>query len=343
MLARLTGLAALVNPVAPTEVGSLRKSYGLLAEARTTDCMAIHSMDGLRHAALKKNNMSLIAFLTMDSLEGFVSYDYLVRDILQQRGVRVDEVSWRDPHADWNQYDLVVIRSPWDYQQSCSQFLDVLARIDASRANLQNPLEVVRWNVQKTYLRDLQNSGVTIVPTTWLQSPKVADLTNLFQQLKADQVVVKPFIGAGATDTFWLNSDSSPELLRSIETLYQGRLALAQPFVESVLSYGEISLTFFGGEYSHTVLKTPKMGDFRVQEEHGGIIQRIDPDPEIISFARRSLAAVQADLLYARVDLVFLENQQPAMMELELIEPSLYLSYDEASPRRFADAIAARL
>ncbi len=332
-----------MNPVAPTDVGSLRQSYGLLAEASTTDCMAIHSMDGLRHAALKKNNMSLIAFLTMDSLEGFVSYDYLVRDILQQRGVRVDEVSWRDPHADWDQYDLVVIRSPWDYQQSCSQFLDVLARIDASGANLQNPLEVVRWNVQKTYLRDLQNSGVTIVPTTWLQSPKVADLTNLFQQLKADQVVVKPFIGAGATDTFWLNSDSSTELLRSIETLYRGRLALAQPFVESVLSYGEISLTFFGGEYSHTVLKTPKTGDFRVQEEHGGIIQRIDPDPEIISFARRSLAAVQADLLYARVDLVFLENQQPAIMELELIEPSLYLSYDEASPRRFADAIAARL
>lgn len=287
--------------------------------------------------------MSRIAFLTMDSLEGFVSYDYLVRDILRQRGLRVDEISWRDPNADWDAYDLVVIRSPWDYQQSCSQFLDVLARIDASRANLQNPLTVVRWNVEKTYLRDLQDSGVTIVPTAWLQSPKVADLTNLFQQLKADQVVVKPFIGAGATDTFWLNSDSSLELLQSIETLYQGRLALAQPFIESVLSYGEISLTFFGGTYSHTVLKTPKSGDFRVQEEHGGIIQRIDPAPDVVSFARRSLAAVQSDLLYARVDLVFLENQQPAIMELELIEPSLYLTYDDKSPQRFADAIESKL
>ncbi|MFO0999488.1 MAG: hypothetical protein U0936_04070 [Planctomycetaceae bacterium] len=305
--------------------------------------MAIKSPDGLRHAALKKDNMSRIAFLTMDSLEGFVSYDYLVRDILQQRGVRVDEVSWRNPQADWDQYDLVVIRSPWDYQQSCSQFLNVLARIDASRANLQNPLKVVRWNVEKTYLRDLQDSGVTIVPTAWLQSPKVADLTNLFQQLNADQVVVKPFIGAGATDTFWLNSESSPELLQSIEALYQGRLALAQPFIESVLSYGEISLTFFGGEYSHTVLKTPRTGDFRVQEEHGGVIQRIDPDPEIIAFARRSLAAVESELLYARVDLVFLPNQQPAIMELELIEPSLYLSYDDESPNRFADAIEAML
>ena len=255
----------------------------------------------------------------------------------------MDEVSWRDPRADWDQYELVVIRSPWDYQQSCSQFLDVLALIDASRANLQNPLKVVRWNVEKTYLRDLQDSGVTIVPTAWLQSPQVADLTNLFQQLKADQVVVKPFIGAGATDTFWLNSNSSLELLQSIETLYQGRLALAQPFIESVLSYGEISLTFFGGEYSHTVLKTPKSGDFRVQEEHGGIIQPIDPGPEVIAFARRSLAAVQSDLLYARVDLVFLENQQPAIMELELIEPSLYLSYDDESPKRFAGAVEARL
>ena len=127
--------------------------------------------------------MSRIAFLTMDSLDGFVSYDYLVRDILRQRGLRVDEVSWKNPHADWDQYDLVVIRSPWDYQQSCSQFLDVLALIDASRANLQNPLKVVRWNVEKTYLRDLQDSGVTIVPTAWLQSPRVDDLTNLFHQL----------------------------------------------------------------------------------------------------------------------------------------------------------------
>ena len=287
--------------------------------------------------------MSRIAFLTMDSLDGFFSYDYLVRDILQQRGVHVDEVSWRDPNADWDAYDLVVIRSPWDYQQSCSQFLDVLARIDASRANLQNPLKVVRWNVEKTYLRDLQDSGVTIVPTAWLHNPTVADLSHLFQQLNADQVVVKPFIGAGATDTFWLNSESSPELLQSIAALYQGRLALAQPFIESVLSYGEISLTFFGGEYSHTVLKTPKTGDFRVQEEHGGIIQCIDPDPEIIAFARQSLAAVQSDLLYARVDLVFLENQQPAIMELELIEPSLYLSYDDKSPQRFADAIGSKL
>lgn len=99
--------------------------------------------------------------------------------------------------ANWDEYDLVVIRSPWDYQQSYSQFLDVLAGIEASRANLQNPLKVVQWNVEKTYLRDLQDSGVTIVPTAWLQSPQVADLTNLFQELKADQVVVKPYIGAG--------------------------------------------------------------------------------------------------------------------------------------------------
>lgn len=114
---------------------------------------------------------------------------------------------------------------------------------------------------------------------------------------------------------------------------------LAQPFVKSVTTSGEISLIFFAGEYSHSVLKTPKPGDFRVQEEHGGQIQSFEPDREIIEFAIRTLRSVPGDTLYARVDVVLLSNDQPALMEVELIEPSLYLSYNRQSPKRFADVI----
>jgi glutathione synthase/RimK-type ligase-like ATP-grasp enzyme len=283
--------------------------------------------------------MAKIAFLTMDSLQGFVAYDSLVRDILLQRGILVDEVSWRARNIDWNRYDMVVIRSPWDYQQAPDDFLAVLTTIEASRASLQNSLEIVRWNVQKTYLRLLEDAGVTIVPTQWLNSPSITELRSLFESLGSEEIVVKPVVGANADNAFWLRPDSPAELFRAAATVFQGGIALAQPFVHSVTSYGEVSLTFFNGEYSHSVLKTPKSGDFRVQEEHGGQIQSIEPSPELIEFARGSLSPVPGETLYARADLVYLEDGRPAIMELELIEPSLYVSFDSGAPGRFADVI----
>ncbi len=283
--------------------------------------------------------MSRIAFLTMDSLAEFVSYDELVADCLEARGIQVDNVSWRSRTVKWDAYEMVIIRSPWDYQQAADDFITVLESIDASAAVLWNPLEVVRWNVRKTYLQELQDRGITIVPTQFVQSPTVSQMRGMFEVFASDQIVIKPVVGANANDTFWLRQDSSAAELQQIEALYSRRLALLQPFIPSVTEYGETSLIFFGGEYSHSVLKTPQTGDFRVQEEHGSRIQSIVPNPALIEFSQRVLAPIPQRTLYARVDLVELPNGQPAVMELELIEPSLYLSYDADSAARFADVI----
>lgn len=283
--------------------------------------------------------MSRIAFLTMDSLDGFVSYDALVADILAARGIIVENVSWRSSTANWGDYDTVIIRSPWDYQHSVDEFMAVLEDIEASSAVLWNPIEIVRWNVRKTYLQQLHDQGIVIVPTQFVQSPSESDIRSMFETLESDQIVIKPVVGANANDTFWLRPDSSGDLLQQIETLYHGRLALLQPFIQSVVEYGETSHIFFDGQHSHSVLKTPKAGDFRVQEEHGSRIQPIQPDSAIIECATRALQPVPQQTLYGRVDLVELPNGQQAVMELELIEPSLYLTYDTDSAERFADAI----
>ena len=283
--------------------------------------------------------MSRIAFLTMDSLEDFVSYDALVSDCLESRGIKVDNVSWRSPTVNWNDYDMVIIRSPWDYQQAADEFMTVMEAIDASSAVLWNPIDVVRWNVRKTYLQELHDCGITIVPTQFVQSPTDSQIRGMFEVFETDQIIIKPVVGANANDTFWLRPDSSASDLQQIELLYSGRLALLQPFIPSVIEYGETSLIFFDGEHSHSVLKTPKAGDFRVQEEHGSRIQSIAPDSALIEFSRRALAPIPQRTLYSRVDLVNLPNGQPAVMELELIEPSLYLCYDADSATRFADAI----
>jgi len=283
--------------------------------------------------------MKPLAFLTMDSLDDFVSYDSLVADCLEARGVEVANVSWRSRTVKWDDYEMVIIRSPWDYQLATDEFMAVLEAIDASTAVLWNPIEVVRWNVRKTYLQELHDRGITIVPTQFVQSPTDSQIRSMFEAFESDQVVIKPVVGANANDTFWLGPDSSATELQQIELLFSGRLALLQPFIPSVIEYGETSLVFFDGQYSHCVLKTPKAGDFRVQEEHGSRIQSIAPDPALIEFSRRALVPIPQRILYGRVDLVTLPNGQPAVMELELIEPSLYLSYDADSAARFADAI----
>ena len=283
--------------------------------------------------------MKPVAFLTMDSLDDFVSYDALVADCLADCGVEVDNVSWRSRTVNWDDYEMVIIRSPWDYQQAEDEFMTVLEAIDASTAVLWNPIDVVRWNVRKTYLQELHDRGITIVPTQFVQSPTESQIRGIFEVFESDQIVIKPVVGANANDTFWLRPDSSALELQQIEALYDGRLALLQPFIPSVIEYGETSLMFFDGEYSHSVLKTPKAGDFRVQEEYGSRIQSIVPDPALIEFSQRALEPIPQRILYGRVDLVELPNGQPAVMELELIEPSLYLSYDADSAARFADAI----
>jgi hypothetical protein len=283
--------------------------------------------------------MRPIAFLTMDSLEGFVAYDHLAFEPLARRGWRVEEISWRRKNVLWNDYELVVIRSPWDYQQDPAAFLEVLHEIDASRARLLNDLRTVRWNIHKTYLRDLRDRGIHIVPTRWLNRLDADSLSRLFAEFDSRRIVVKPVVGANADDTFLLDARATGEAYTAALAAFSHCELMAQPFVESVISAGEYSLFYFGGEYSHSVLKTPKSLDFRVQEEHGGIIRSVQPAEDLVAAASRVMCVLDVPTLYARVDLVRLPDGCPALMELELIEPSLYFPYDQRAPERFADAV----
>jgi glutathione synthase/RimK-type ligase-like ATP-grasp enzyme len=215
----------------------------------------------------------------------------------------------------------------------------VLLRIDQSRARLENPLDVVRWNLKKTYLRDLHERGVPIVPTRWLPGLDDETLAALHDELGVEEIVVKPVVGANADDTFRLRAAAPRVETQAARNAFRGRELMVQPFVDAVVEVGEYSLFYFGDEYSHCVLKTPRAGDFRVQEEHGGLIRTVTPDTDLVEAGAKTLAAVGQTLLYARVDLVRLPDGRPALMELELIEPSLYFAFDPASPRRFSEAL----
>ncbi len=272
----------------------------------------------------------------MDNLDNFESYDHLLVEPFARYGWQTEFVSWRNARADWNDYDVVIIRSPWDYHKEPDLFLKVLEEIDRSSARLENSLELVLWNINKTYLRDLTARGIDIVPTLWRDTFGADEFPELFDELETRELVIKPVISAGADNTFRVMRDSGPATIKKLETTFSDRPFMVQPFINNIVEEGEFSLFFFGGEYSHTILKTPKEKDFRVQEEHGGTLTKAEPPRELLTHAQAVMESVQPQPLYARVDSVRTGSGTFALMELELIEPSLYFNMDPDSPERFA-------
>ena len=284
--------------------------------------------------------MTRLAYLSMDSLADFECYDYLTIEPLRSLGYEVSEVSWR---ADirWDDFDAVIIRSPWDYQDAPEQFMSVLRAIEQSSARLVNPLSVVEWNINKAYLRDLQNAGADIVPTLWSMDLQMAELEHAVSHFGSDELIVKPAVSANADDTFRIPSAQVAEFFASHGPLFCNRECLIQPFLSSVLEEGEFSLFYFNGELSHCILKTPAQGDFRVQEEHGGRLRLIEsPEAQLLQAGARVVDSLPQKLLYGRLDFVR-HGDAFLLMEAELIEPSLYFNMDPTSPERFARAVQA--
>lgn len=286
--------------------------------------------------------MQRCAFLTMDSLAGYISEgDEMAYAPLHTLGWDVVAVPWRRPGIDWGSFDAVIIRTTWDYHEAPEAFISVLQQVKQSGAPLENALDLVIWNMNKTYLRDLELRGIPIVPTIWSSDIGPVNQKRILQRLGTDEVVLKPVIGASAYHTYRLMRGS--ELWAEAAAAFEHRGYLAQPFMASVVQEGEYSLFFFGGEYSHAVLKTPQSQDFRVQEEHGGLIRSASPSRELVNAGVQVMAAIGKTPLYARVDLVQLSDAGYGLMELELIEPALYLRMDERAPERFAYALDNRL
>lgn len=280
-----------------------------------------------------------IAFLTLQNPEGFFIYDELTVPFFQERGVHVQMLPWNQTIIPWKNFDLVIIRSTWDYQQYFTSFLHALEQIE-QQTLLANSLAVVKWNYAKTYLEELADAGFSTIPTVWLdQCPSQDDFRHFFLRWQTQNIVIKPLVSANADHTFVMtdNYDAIAELWKKF---FEDRGVLVQPFVPSIATEGEVSLFFLGGKYSHAVRKVPKQGDFRVQEEHGGTIHAHIPTPQLHDIALHLHHFLQRKfgrLLYARYDFVNFQGL-PHIMEVELIEPSLYFPYHELACSNFVEA-----
>ena len=257
---------------------------------------------------------------------------------LEELGWAIEAVAWRSANIDWDDFDAVYIGTPWDYPEEPGRFLELLESIDKSRATLVNNIELVRWTIPKTYLRDLESKGVKIVPSRWHDCWSAGLVEQAFAEFGVNCLIVKPVVSSNATDTFLIDPDSLPAIKNELKATFTQRALVIQPFVENIRSEGEYSLFYFLHDFSHAICKIPREGDFRVQEERGAEIVAVVPDPALLHTANRVMNLVRPVPAYARVDFVRSDAGEFLLMELEVIEPSMYLRMDEEAPQRFAAA-----
>jgi hypothetical protein len=258
--------------------------------------------------------------------------DVLARmvDPLEAAGMRVDAVDWTTD-ANLTGFDLVLALLAWGYHRDGNWAAQV-ARWQAAGVRLQNPPAVLRWNADKIYLDTLAAKGAPVVPTFFVDQVTEAAMHEAAARFGTDHLVVKPRISASAFRTIrW--SPGTP--LDGAPT----DAAMIQPFMARVQDSGEPSLLYFDGRFSHAVSKVPQAGDFRVQPEFDGILTSYAPSPDELAAAEAALAAADEPLLYARVDLVRDEEGGAVLMELEAVEPDLFLEYGSGAPARFAEAV----
>lgn len=285
--------------------------------------------------------MKSVALVTYQGCRDLSDDDQQLLSPLRDRYILGVPVLWDDPTVDWQRFAGIVLRSTWDYPTRRTEFQGWLERIEAMGLPFWNDPALVRWNLDKRYLLDLATRGFKIPTTVSIARGDIAQLRATLDEWKWETAVLKPTISNAGLDIARIDSVQSDLSKPAIELVHKTDVLL-QEFVPEILSEGEWSLIYFGGAFSHAVLKQPGADDFRVHSQWGGATKAASPPPGALLEAQRLVLAVYPTPLYARVDGV-LRGESFVLMELELIEPSLFLLYDSHAAGRFADAIASRV
>lgn len=257
---------------------------------------------------------------------------------LKNKGLDVVPTIWNDENVDWKSYDVAIIKSPWDYHNNLQEFLNWLDHLERQSVKVLNPVEIIKWNADKHYLKDIAEKQLPVIASEYLEKGSSFG-QHFFEVFGVDQLVVKPCVSAGAQNTVTINRDNFDERSKDINAFLEEQDYMVQPFVEEIKN-GEWSFLFFNGKYSHCSLKTPKQGDFRVQHYHGGSISYPTPEPLHIEQAGAYLKSLPHHTLYARVDGVIVDHSFK-LMELELIEPYLFLNGDDTLLENYYKALMA--
>ncbi|MFZ5843009.1 MAG: ATP-grasp domain-containing protein [Pseudomonadota bacterium] len=261
---------------------------------------------------------------------------------LRDAGLRVQRLAWDDPQQDWSRCRALLLRSTWDYFFRFREFSPWLQKA-AGQTRLFNSTSLLRWNIDKHYLADLQAAGVAIVDTVFVERGSVTPLATVLRKQGWSEAVFKPVVSGSARLTFRVSAGNAAAMQGKFADCVASESMMVQPFMPSVLSEGELSLIVIDGVCTHAVRKVPKAGDFRVQDDHGGCVFAHVASAEEMAFAERAVAACPESPLYARVDVVRAADGGLRVMELKLIEPELFLRFHSPAALRLAAALSKAL
>jgi hypothetical protein len=258
----------------------------------------------------------------------------LLLQAVRARGVEAELASWDDERVDWSRFDRAVLRSTWNYYHAVERFLAWAERVSAV-TELRNSLSIVRWNAHKRYLADLEKLQIPVVRTHFIERGSTESLASAMHVLGARTVVVKPAVSAASFRTMRVDGANLRDGEAHLRALAAERDVMVQPYVSSVEGYGERSIVCIDSALTHSIRKSPRFGG-----EHESVSGALPIEPDERALAEKVLAVVAAELLYARIDLARDDQDRPCVMELELVEPSLFLRQSPAALDRFAAAIA---
>lgn len=271
-------------------------------------------------------------------VENILEEDRLLTKSLEKRGLKVTRTNWDNPAFNWADTKYVLFRTPWDYFNRYSEFAPWLE--SASKVTkFINPIDIIKWNIDKHYMLDLEKAGINIPPTIFIEPGDKRTLTEITKELNWDEFILKPAISGGAWHTYRMNKSNIAEHEDIFKELIKDKSILVQEYQTSISAKGEVSYMVIGGKFTHAVLKKAKGDDFRVQDNFGGTVHDYSPTAEEIEFAEMVVEKSKPKIAYARVDVMWDNNNLLSVGELELFEPSLWFRKHPQAAEMFADKI----
>ncbi len=264
--------------------------------------------------------------------------DKLLLEELEKKNLRVCKKNWADIEFDWCTTKYVIFRTTWDYFEKFDEFF-LWIEMTKKKTVFINSSEIIKWNIDKHYLKFLQNKGINIAPTTFIEKNNFKSLSKLFIKSKWEKAVLKPAISGAARNTYCITMQNYTDFEDIFNKLIAKESMLLQEYLSDITLNGEISLIMIGGEYTHAVRKIAKKGDFRVQDDHGGKVIKYNAKASEIKFANKCLGACPYKTTYARVDIIYDNKKEPSLSELELIEPELWFRNNKSAASLLAKEI----
>lgn len=267
-----------------------------------------------------------------------VNEDEQLTRFLTEKGHTVKNPIWNDPRVDWTFFDLILIKSPWDYFNHIEDFYNWLSMLEQEGCRVLNPLATLRWNADKHYLLDIAAAGLKVTPGVFTSPEQEILLEQYFDVFNTDGLIVKPAVSGGSKNTFKVTREEAGETGLQLQALSKKEDFIIQPFLKEIEENGEWSFLFFGGKFSHSLLKKAKAGDFRVQATFGGTVHALSPSAAQLDQVVPYADQFAKNCLYARIDGTFV-NDEFVLMELELIEPFLFLETAAQSFENYYEAL----